>query len=177
MKQHMLTHKIRDMPGHMFHNHSTHSQDTKSSGMLSTEEGETSNASSVDSSFNRSNSESRERQSPPRDIPLSLSRSQPTTPQSIPPPSVSPPTPTLSLPLSRRSASPPRPVSPVPPPPPPPPQAPPPSLKRSPPEDRDHSSVPLPKRHPSKHFQHPFTFQKVFRRFQVGTSLYSSYPH
>uniref|UniRef100_A0A8D8QHV3 Homeotic protein spalt-major n=2 Tax=Cacopsylla melanoneura TaxID=428564 RepID=A0A8D8QHV3_9HEMI len=175
MKQHMLTHKIRDMPSHLFHNHS---QDTKSSsGILSTEENETSNASSVDSSFNRSTtSETHKpdtpRQSPSKDTPLSLnlsnssqpSRSQPHTPQSHPPPSLSPPTPTpLSIPQPppsmRPSLSPPVPVKPTvelsPHPPPPPPQVP--SLKRtSPPEDRDNSSVPLPKRHPSmpKHLCH-----------------------
>uniref|UniRef100_A0A8D8VQ62 Homeotic protein spalt-major n=1 Tax=Cacopsylla melanoneura TaxID=428564 RepID=A0A8D8VQ62_9HEMI len=173
--KHMLTHKIRDMPSHLFHNHS---QDTKSSsGILSTEENETSNASSVDSSFNRSTtSETHKpdtpRQSPSKDTPLSLnlsnssqpSRSQPHTPQSHPPPSLSPPTPTpLSIPQPppsmRPSLSPPVPVKPTvelsPHPPPPPPQVP--SLKRtSPPEDRDNSSVPLPKRHPSmpKHLCH-----------------------
>lgn len=157
MKQHMLTHKIRDMPGGHLH---FHSQDTKSSsGMLSTEEAETSNASSLDSSFNRSLTSPR--QSPSKDTPLSLnlssssqpSRSQPLTPQSIPPPSLSPPTPTLSLPQPppppmRPSLSPPVIKREPSPPPPPPPHIP--SLKRSSPEDRDNSSVPLPKRHPSK---------------------------
>ncbi|KAI5704102.1 hypothetical protein M8J75_002021 [Diaphorina citri] len=174
MKQHMLTHKIRDMPSHMFHTHSHASQDTKSSsGVLSTEE--TSNASSMDSFHARSmtsepprdreatrertTSEARQSDAQsPEPLSLNLSnssqRSQPHTPQShhslsppAPTPTIpQPPTvrPSLSSPAPKRAASP----SPAP--------QPPPSLKRTSPDDRDHSSVPLPKRHPSmpKHLCH-----------------------
>ncbi|XP_026680961.1 sal-like protein 1 [Diaphorina citri] len=166
MKQHMLTHKIRDMPSHMFHTHSHASQDTKSSsGVLSTEE--TSNASSMDSFHARSmtsepprdreatrertTSEARQSDAQsPEPLSLNLSnssqRSQPHTPQSHH--SLSPPAPTPTIPQPptvRPSLSPPAPkraASPSPAP------QPPPSLKRTSPDDRDHSSVPLPKRHP-----------------------------